>query len=48
MFHEETGDLAEGNLNGSEPGAESAVPVRCPAPAAPGNEKPTALGHRRT
>ena len=37
MFHEETGDLAEGNLNGSEPGAEFAVPVCCPAPVAPGN-----------
>ena len=47
MFHEETGDLVEGNLNGSEPGAESGVPVRCPAPLVPDNGQRTVLGHRR-
>lgn len=48
MLHEETGDLAEKNLNGSEPGAESGVPVRCPAPLVPDNGQRTVLGHRRT
>ena len=38
VVHTGTGGPSERNLNGSEPGAESAVPVRCPAPAAPGNE----------
>ena len=37
VVHTGTGGSSERNLNGSEPGAEFAVPVCCPAPVAPGN-----------